>query len=103
MLHRPATCAGVCRPFAAFGFEFFWPSLRAAKRGQVQRSVDRVSQRRHAFTAYMTVVNSSLPVAAATHPAIASPGDPLFAARKEGELQFINTFLRTERQRRLLC
>src|SRR3569833_2185972 len=35
---------------------FFWPSLRAAKRGQVQRSVDRVSQRCHAYTAYMTVV-----------------------------------------------
>jgi hypothetical protein len=65
----------------------FLPSLCAAKGGQVQRSVDRVGK-------YARDINANALAqmyGALTHPADSASqrmGDPLFASRKEGKLQF---------------
>jgi len=43
------------------------------------------------FTPCLAIMCSSLPVTAGTHPDIASLVDPLFASRKEGQLQLFLT------------
>ena len=63
---------------------FFLPSFLLAKERAVQRSVDRVSKSARGVHANAL---------ASIHPDIASLVDPLFAARKEGELQFLLSFL----------
>jgi len=53
-----------------------------------QRSVDRVSQLCERDSHLIATMHCLPPVTAGTHPGIASPVGPLFAAHKEGEPQF---------------
>ncbi|MDO3640929.1 hypothetical protein [Mucilaginibacter sp. L3T2-6] len=72
---------------------FFSPLYRLRKRGQDKRSNVRVSPAHAGECHARLIVHNRRLSSAWTHPAIASPGDPLFAARKEGKLQFFNTMI----------
>ncbi|MGN6394618.1 MAG: hypothetical protein ACTHMI_03580 [Mucilaginibacter sp.] len=72
---------------------FFSPLYRLRKRGLNKRSNVRVSPAHAGERHVWLIVHNRCLSSVWTHPAIASPGDPLFAARKEGKLQFFNPMI----------